>query len=243
MVKPISHTVRRPGRRPGDPNVDIPVPTELATVPGIPQKPVDVAFYSREHPLESQAVYKSADRQWAVIHQSKDIDEFRKGHDERMEPMYQEGLVSADVEPTGTPVAGEDQTEDIRLFARELGFGEVGFTKHDRHYTYSGKKRWAKFEHAICLAYEQDYRMTQSGPSPEADQARFRDIRVRAGRLFEARGVHQDEGLPRTGPRWIRLQRPVHTNVRRGGIGPARSERPTSVAALRLARQADAGHY
>ena len=102
MVKSISHTVTRPGRRAGDPSVDIPVPADLATVPGIPQRSVDVAFYSREHPLESQAVYKSADRQWAVIHQSSDIDEFRKGHDERMEPMYQEGLVSGDVEPTGS---------------------------------------------------------------------------------------------------------------------------------------------
>ena len=173
MVKSISHTVKRPGRRTWDTTVEIPVPTDLATVPGIPLRPVDVAFYSREHPLESQAVDHSADRQWAVVHQSRDIDDFRKAHDERMEPMYQEGLVSADVEPAGTPVEGEDLTEDIRHFARELGFGEVGFAKHDRHYTYSGKKRWAKFEHAICLAYEQDYRMTQSGPSPEADQARF----------------------------------------------------------------------
>ena len=173
MVRTISHMVTRPGRGPGDPNVDIPVPADLATVPGIPQRPVDVAFYSREHPLESQAVDHSADRQWAVVHQSHDIDEFRKGHDERMEPMYQEGLVSADVEPTGSPVDGKDLTEDIRQFAMELGFGEVGFTKHDRHYTFTGKKRWAKFEHAICLAYEQDFRMTQSGPSPEADQARF----------------------------------------------------------------------
>ena len=173
MVKSISHTVKRPGRRAWDTTIEIPVPADLATVPGIPLRPVDVAFYSREHPLESQAVDHSADRQWAVVHQSRDIDDFRKAHDERMEPMYQEGLVSADVEPAGTPVEGEDLTAGIRHFARELGFGEVGFTKHDRHYTYSGKKRWAKFEHAICLAYEQDYRMTQSGPSPEADQARF----------------------------------------------------------------------
>ena len=173
MVKSISHTVKRPGRRVGDAGVEIPVAADLATVPGVPQSPIDVAFYSREHPLESQAVDKSADRQWAVVTQSNDLDEFRKGHDERMEPMYQAGLTSGDIEPTGSAIAGEDLTEDIRQLARELGFGEAGFTKYDRHYTYLGKKRWAKFEHAICLAYEQDYRKTQSGPSPEADQARF----------------------------------------------------------------------
>ncbi|MCE2456385.1 MAG: hypothetical protein J4G14_01030 [Dehalococcoidia bacterium] len=208
MEESISHTVTRPGRRSGDPCVDIPVPAELATIPGIPQKPVDVAFYSREHPLESQAVYKSADRQWAVVHQSTDIDDFRKGHDERMEPMYQDGLVSGDVEPTGTPVAGEDLTDGIRQLARELGFGEVGFAKHDRHYTYSGKKRWAKFEHAICLAYEQDYRMTQSGPSPEADQARFETYEfeqagcLKLAEYIRSRGYHAQvhDGYDCSGP-------------------------------------------
>src|SRR2546430_14281202 len=36
-MRPISHVVTRPGRTLGDPAVDIPVPQDLATVPGIPQ--------------------------------------------------------------------------------------------------------------------------------------------------------------------------------------------------------------
>lgn len=178
MAKSISHTVTRSGRKHGQPDVEIPVAEDLATVPGVPQNPVDVAFYSREYPLETQAIEKSADRQWALKTYPKDMSEFLDGHDARMKPMYEEGLVSADVEPTCAPVVGEDLTEDIRRFARKLGFGEVGFTRHDRHYTFSGKKRWAKFEHAICLAYEQDYRMTQTGPGPEADRARFETYEV-----------------------------------------------------------------
>jgi epoxyqueuosine reductase len=208
VVKSISHIIRRPGRRDGDPDIEIPVPEDLTTVPGVPLKPVDVAFYSREHPLESQAIAKSADRQWAVVTQSSDLDEFRAGHDARMKPMYEEGLMSGDVEPTGEPVAGEDLTEDIRQFARELGFGEVGFTRYDRHYTFSGKKRWAKFEHAVCLAYEQDYRMTQTGPDPEADQARFETYEAeQAGCLklaeyIRSRGYHAQvhDGYDCSGP-------------------------------------------
>ena len=79
MVKRLSHTVKRPGRLPGDPDVEIPVAEDLASVPGVPQNPVDVAFYSREYPLETQAIEKSADRQWALATQSKDFDEFREG--------------------------------------------------------------------------------------------------------------------------------------------------------------------
>ena len=55
MTKSLSHTVKRPGRRHGEPDVEIPVAEDLATVPGIPQDPVDVAFYSREYPLETQS--------------------------------------------------------------------------------------------------------------------------------------------------------------------------------------------
>ena len=144
MAKPVSHTVKRPGRRDGDAEVEIPVAEDLATVPGVPQNPVDVAFYSREHPLETQSIDKSADRQWAWTAQADDLTEFREAQEERMEPLYEAALVSGDVEPTGTPVPGEDLTNDIRRFAREIGFGEVGFTRYDRHYTFKGKKRWAR---------------------------------------------------------------------------------------------------
>ena len=185
MAKPLSHKVRRPGRRAGDPDIEIPVAEDLAGVPGITQEPADVAFYSREYPLETQAIDHSADRQWALVTQPQDMTEFREVQGARMVPMYEAALHSADVEPSGTPAPDEDLTEDIRRLARELGFGEVGFTRHDRHYTYAAKKRWAKFEHAICLAFEQDYVQTQSGPGMEADRARFETYEAQQARCMD----------------------------------------------------------
>ncbi len=178
MPKSVSHTVTRPGRRVGDAEVEIPVAEDLATVPGIPQKPVDVAFFSREHPLETQSIDLSADRKWAWDNQADDLTDFREEQEARMEPLYEAALVSADVEPTGMPIPDEDLTEDIRQFAQEIGFGEIGFTKYDRRYTFTGKKRWVRFEHAICLAREQDYRKTQTAPGIEADLARFETYEI-----------------------------------------------------------------
>ena len=80
-------------------------------------------------------------------------------------------LVSGGLEPTGTPEPSKDMTEDIRRRAREMGFGEVGFTRFDRKYAYVSKKHWVKFEHAICIALEQNYAQTQSLPSLEAEVA------------------------------------------------------------------------
>ena len=89
MAKSISHTVTRPGMRDGDPDIEIPVAEDLTSVPGVPQKPVDVAFYSREYPLETQSIDKSADRQWAWASQPGDITEVRNVQEKRMEPMYE----------------------------------------------------------------------------------------------------------------------------------------------------------
>ena len=208
MAKPVSHTVTRPGRKDGDDEVEIPVAEDLATVPGVPQNAVDVAFYSREHPLETQSIDKSADRQWAWTAQADDLTEFREAQEERMEPLYEAALVSGDVEPTGTPVPGEDLTNDIRRFAREIGFGEVGFTRYDRHYTFKGKKRWARYQHAICLAVEQDYRKTQTGPGLEADLARFETYEIQMNMCLEladylrTRGYHAQvhDGSDNSGP-------------------------------------------
>jgi len=66
-MRPISHVVTRPGRTLGDPAVDIPVPQDLATVPGIPQHSKDVDFYSREYPLQRQQVEHAADTEWAPL--------------------------------------------------------------------------------------------------------------------------------------------------------------------------------
>ena len=56
--KKISHVVKRPGRLHGFDDVEIPVADDLATVPGIPQREEDVAFYSRVYPIESQNIEK-----------------------------------------------------------------------------------------------------------------------------------------------------------------------------------------
>ena len=185
MAKEVHHSVRRPGRRPGDPDVEIPVAADLATVPGIPLREHDVSFYSREYPLESQTIDKGADREWVWTVYTEEIEDYRKGHDERVEPLVEEATVSGDLEPTGPPEPGRDVTGDIRSSARELGFGEVGFTRLDRRYIYSSKKRWAKYEHAICLAYEQDYQQTQMIPSLESEHAHFGTYEIEGAKAIE----------------------------------------------------------
>ena len=63
--KTIAHSVTRPGRKPGDPNITIPVAEDLKTVPGIPSRERDVSFFSREYPLENMALEESASAEWA----------------------------------------------------------------------------------------------------------------------------------------------------------------------------------
>ncbi len=165
MLK-IGHYVERPGRRAKDPPVTIPVPEELETVPGIPKHIEDVEFYSREYPLESQNFTERAGRDWAgrIRDANPEIRAIRRENDLINNPMLDAARVSGDVEPTAKPT-GEDVSDKIRARARELSFGEVGFTKYDHHYTYQSKKSWVKFPHAICLAYEQAYEPTQTIPS------------------------------------------------------------------------------
>ena len=173
MPKAVKHVVTRPGRTLEEPPVEIPVAEDLATVPGIPLREEDVAFYSREEPLEDQSVEKSADREWLWTVYPDEVAAYIKGHDERVEPLVQEALVSGDIEPEHVPDPNRDITDEVRAKARQLGFGEVGFTRFDRKYVFARKKRWAKYEHAICLAYEQDYESTQSSPSLDAEHAHF----------------------------------------------------------------------
>ena len=173
MPKKTHHVVTRPGRVHGDADVDIPVAKDLATVPGIPQREKDVSFYSRVYPLESQNIEKSADRDWVWTVYDPEMYEYRKHHEAVTKPLILASEVSGDVEPSATAQNGHDVTEEIRTKARELGFGEVGFTRYDRRYAFASKKSWVKFEHAICLAYEQDYVQTQTLPSMEAEYAHF----------------------------------------------------------------------
>ena len=173
MTKTVNHVVTRPGRRHGDPQTTIPVAEELVTVPGSPVIDGDVSYYSREDPIESQTVEKSADREWGWTVYIKEVYDYRKKHDEVSEPLIEAAWVSGDIKPTAEPDPEHDVTTDIRDKARELGFGEVGYTRYDRRYTYASKKSWVKFNHAICLALEQDYSQTQSIPSLEAEFAHF----------------------------------------------------------------------
>ncbi len=173
MLKTVHHVVTRPGRTKDDPDVEIPVAEDLATVPGIPQKEDDVAFYSRVYPLETQNIEKAADREWVWTVYEDDIRKYREEHDERNEPLVEAALHSGDLQPTAEPESSDDITEVIRAKAREMGFGEVGFTRYNRRYTYISKKGWVKYEHAICLALEQDYTQTQTIPSLEAEFAHF----------------------------------------------------------------------
>ncbi|MCH8309913.1 MAG: hypothetical protein IIB17_05370 [Chloroflexi bacterium] len=173
MLKEVHHVVSRPGRVHEDPEYDIPVPDALLSEPGIPQNADDVSFYSRVYPLETQNIEKAADREWVWTVYEPDLYAYRVKHDEINKPLIETASTSGSVEPTGTPVSGVDVTEAIRTKAREMGFGEVGFTKYDRKYTYASKKGWVKYEHAICLALEQDYRQTQTIPSLEAEFTHF----------------------------------------------------------------------
>jgi Pyruvate/2-oxoacid:ferredoxin oxidoreductase delta subunit len=184
MTKTVSHVVTRPGRKHGHEDVQIPVAEDLSTVPGIRQREADVSFYSRAYPQETQNIEKAADRQWVWSVYSEETLQHRKRHDELNEPLVDAAAVSGDLEPTGTPT-GADITEAIRLKARELGFGEAGFTKFDRRYTYTGKKRWVKFEHAVCLALEQDYVQTQSLPSMDAEFAHFGTYEMEGALLLD----------------------------------------------------------
>ena len=172
------HSVTRPGWKPTDEAVTINVPEELATAPGIVQAPDEVDFYSREYPLESQAIDNTADRDWAfTVYTSEDWED-RRINDRMARPIVQAAHDTGEIAPTVEPAPGKDVAADIRAKAQEMGFGEVGFTRFDRRYVYQFKKSWAKFPHAICLAYEQDYELTQTAPSRDAEGPHYGVYRI-----------------------------------------------------------------
>ena len=193
-LKEIHHTVKRPGRTQDHDSVEIPVAEELATVPGIVKKDNDVAWYSRNYPIVSQNVEKAADREWTWTVYTGEVYEYRKHHDEVNKPLVEAAYVSGNKQPTGNVAPAKDVTEEIREKARELGFGEVGFTKYDRKYTYKSKKAWVKYEHAICLALEQDYWQTQTIPSMEAEFAHFGTYEVEGALALDLADFIRDLG-------------------------------------------------
>ena len=193
-LKEIHHTVKRPGRTQDHDSVEIPVAEELATVPGIVKKDNDVAWYSRNYPIVSQNVEKAADREWTWTVYTGEMYEYRKHHDEVNKPLVEAAYVSGNKQPTGNVAPAKDVTEEIREKARELGFGEVGFTKYDRKYTYKSKNAWVKYEHAICLALEQDYWQTQTIPSMEAEFAHFGTYEVEGALALDLADFIRDLG-------------------------------------------------
>ena len=177
MPKTVGHTVTRRGRKQGDAPVTIPVAKDLETVPGIPKRESDVSFFSREYPLENMALEESASADWSREQRnskSPEAWEFFEEHQARMEPIVEWVQTSGDLLPTAEP-SGEDVTEAIRKRAYALGYGEVGFTRSDRHYVYQSRKSAMKpgLPHAICLALEQDYEKTQTIPSMDAEDTHF----------------------------------------------------------------------
>ena len=171
----VGYTVSRPGRRVEDPPVEIPVAKDLQSVPGTPIRDNEVTYYAREYPLESVAVEHSASSLWALDVREeaapKTADLYRQ-HQEEIGPIVEWLKSTGDMEPEDQPT-GKDVTEQIRAKARELGYGEVGFTNFDRRFAYKSKRQYIKgdLRNAICLAVEQDYVATQSLPSIEAESA------------------------------------------------------------------------
>jgi ferredoxin len=177
MLK-IGHQITRPGRNPEDEPITINVPEELLTVPGVPQAPADVNFYSREYPLESQNIDLTADREWVWTVYTHEVLEDRKIHDRLNGPIVAAALNTGDIEPTSEAVPEKNVTEEIKARATQLGFGEVGITKLDMRYIFKYKKSWAQYPHAICIAWEQDYEPTQTAPSIEAEGPHFGVYRI-----------------------------------------------------------------
>ena len=168
MLK-IGHSITRPGRRSDDAPVTIKVAQELETVPGIPQHPHEVDFYSREYPLESAQIDTTATREWSWTVYTAEVTAHQKLYRKLNEPIVLASRTTGEIEPTAEPVPGKDITEEIKAKARELGFGEAGVTRYDKRYVFKSKRDWVKFPHAICLAYEQEYEPSQTAPSIEAE--------------------------------------------------------------------------
>jgi hypothetical protein len=169
MLK-IGHEVVHPGKNLGDAPVNIPVPEELESTPGIPLNQREVDWYAREYPLETMNITERASRDWAnqLRDQHAEMREIRKEHDKLNRSLIMAARLTGDQEPTAQST-GEDVTEQIKTKARELGFFEVGITSFDPRYTYQSMKDFVKFQHVICLAYEQDFEPTQTIPSVDAE--------------------------------------------------------------------------
>ncbi len=185
MLK-IGHEVVRPGKRYGEPDVTIPIPEELATVPGVPTNQREVDWYAREYPLETMNITERASRDWAntLRDQHVEMREIRKEHDKLNTNLIMATRESAEIEPSVEPT-GDDITGSIKEKARQLGFLEVGITQYDTHYEYQSKRGFNRYPHAICLAFEQDFEPTQTIPSVDAEIVHSSTYRTQAAAALE----------------------------------------------------------
>ena len=197
MLK-IGHDIVRPGKNLGDPEVNISIPEELETTPGIPLNNREVDWYAKEYPLESMNVTERASREWAnaLRDTHTEMREIRKEHEKLNRALVMACRLTSDLEPTAEPT-GEDITDLIKNKARELGFLEVGITSFDHRYTFTSKKDAATYyPHIICLAYEQDFEPTQTIPSVDAEIVHSSTYRTEGaaalelGNFIRALGYH-----------------------------------------------------
>jgi ferredoxin len=162
------HEVVRSGKKFGDPDVRIPIPEELETVPGVPINNREVDWYSREQPLETMNITEGAARHWYDNQTDEDEGRHEAAQKRRalIKPLEDAMHEMGDLEPTAEPT-GEDVAELVKTKARELGFVEVGITRYDPRYAFISKKREVKYPHVVCLMYEENFAATQTIPSVE----------------------------------------------------------------------------
>ena len=178
MLK-VGHVVVRPGRKAGMDSVEIPIPEELETVPGIPMVSKDIDFYSREYPLLRQQVEHGADTEWAPSVGTPAMQKYHHEHQAVMEEFYPLMNRTGDLEPTAAP-SGEDVTQLIRDKSVEMGFLDIGFTNHDLRFVYQDRKDHVKYPNAICIALEQDFAETQTAPSMAAEHGHYGTYEIQA---------------------------------------------------------------
>ena len=243
----VGFTVNRPGRRVEDPPVEIPVAKDLESVPGTPIRDNEITYYAREYPLESVAVEHSASSLWALDVREEaapETAELYRQHQEEIGPIVEWLKSTGDMETTEEPT-GNDVTEAIRARARELGYGEVGFTNFDRRFAYKSKRQYIKgdLRNAICLAVEQDYVATQSLPSIEAESAHGDTHLQQAEMAKELVDYIHSLGY-RTqvwGPTWhFGAMIPLFVKA---GLGTARNQWTVAFTALRVEGEAPNHHH
>ena len=112
MEKQVHHVVTRPGRIHGDPDVQIPVAEDLASVPGIPLRETDVSFYSRVRiPRRPRTSKKPPIGSGSGPYTSQKYSNTVRYHDEINEPLIDAAAVSGRLDRR-LPRTGEDVTED-----------------------------------------------------------------------------------------------------------------------------------